>query len=582
MNSTIALVGNPNTGKSTLFNLLTGSSQHIGNWCGATVDAAKGYLKCGRHRAEVVDLPGIYSINPITKDEESTINYLQYNKIDLIVLVLDATGLERSLSLALDFLNKYNNVLICVNLIDEAYRRCIQIDFEKLESLLGSRVAAVSAATGEGVECLKMQMLNYSVRSKGCSLSPDEIYSSTVTNGCDVFDNLDRKIDKIVCGRLTGIPIMAMVMLGIFWLTIKGTNYPSIWLHNLFTQAERALYTITPPFLQGFLIESVFRTLAWIISVMLPPMAIFFPLFTLLEDFGFLPRMAFNADRLFKAVGVGGKNLLTMCMGFGCNAAGVVSARIIDSPKERLIAILTNNFIPCNGRFAGLLILSAVFISAGSGATLIVLTAVILSAVGVYLLVTLLLSRIIRGGEDRGFIMELPPYRKPKLKKIIQRSIKEKILYVLGRAVIAALPAGAVIWLLNAVCIGDVSAMEFIAENLDPAARLMGIDGCILAAFIIGLPANEIVLPIIIMFYTGSAGITEIGSLSEIGAVFAAHGWTVKTAVCTMVLFLNHFPCTTTLLTIHKETGSLGTTAAAFCIPTGVGVLLCCLINLVL
>lgn len=584
---TVVLVGNPNTGKSTIFNALTGSHQHTGNWSGKTVGNAAGVMEYKGTRYEIIDLPGIYSTNPLSADEKCAMDCIKSGKADVVVIVLDATCLERNLILALELSHICCNVIVCVNLMDEAKKKGIMVNTKKLSELLNLPVVAASARKGVGLEELKNEIHSHNTTCQKCECSVEYIYESCVENNCNAFLNKDRKIDRIVTGRIWGIPIMVALLCFILWLTIVGTNYPSAYLSSVFSEVEEYLMTLFEdyPLIRGLFVEGIFRTLSWVVAVMLPPMAIFFPLFTILEDFGYLPRIAFNADKIFKRVNAHSKMVLTMCMGFGCNAAGIVSTRIIESKKERLIAILTNNFVPCNGRFAGLIMLSSVFIAGGAfGSVKVTLTvaAAIMSGVAVTLIMSYILSNTLLKGEKSSFILEMPPYRQPQIKSIIERSIRERILYVLGRAVVVAAPAGAVIWLLQNITVGDISLLSYIADFLDPFAGLMGLDGYILTAFILGMPANEIVLPIVIMCYTGNSGLIEFENISELGMLLKDNGWTYVTALCTMIFSLNHFPCATTLMTIKKETKSLKWTAFAFILPTVTGIVLCILIKILL
>jgi ferrous iron transport protein B len=412
-----------------------------------------------------------------------------------------------------------------------------------------------------------------------------------VTNG-SADRRLDTRLDRIFTGRLTAYPVMLAFFALIFWITITGANYPSKLLSSLLFSLEKPLraaadFISLPPRVSGLIIDGAYRTLAWVVSVMLPPMAIFFPLFTLLEDAGYLPRIAYNLDRPFKKCNACGKQALTMCMGFGCNAAGVVGSRIIDSKKERLLAVLTNNFVPCNGRFPTLIALISMFfvfgVSGFTGGLLsaLSLTSVILLSVAVTLLVTKLISVTLLRGESSDFVFELPPYRPPQLARVIVRSVFDRTLHVLARSAAVAAPAGALIWILANTNIGGESLLAHGAAFLDPLGRLMGLDGVILLGFILGLPANEIVLPIILMIYTCGTSVSEITSTLAMREVLAAGGFTRASAVCMIIFTLMHFPCSTTLITIKKETGSIKWTLLAALIPTVVGMILCMLFNLV-
>lgn len=399
-------------------------------------------------------------------------------------------------------------------------------------------------------------------------------------------DKKDRKLDRIFTSRLTGFPIMLLGLLGIFWLTITGANYPSALLSRLLFGLEDRLALLfslagVPAVLTDVLLHGVYRVMAWVISVMLPPMAIFFPLFTLLEDFGYLPRVAFNLDRCFQSCSACGKQALTMCMGFGCNAAGVTGCRIIDSPRERLIAIITNNFVPCNGRFPTMLSIITLFLIGGAGGLTgsllgaCILVALIVLGVLMTFLVSRLLSATILKGVPSSFTLEMPPYRRPQILKVIVRSIVDRTLKVLGRAVISAAPAGLLIWVLaNVPLSGQTTLLTALTGFLDPFARRLGMDGCILTGFLLGLPANEIVVPIIIMTYMARGSLLEVEGV-QLMQLFTANGWTWITAVSTLLFSLMHWPCATTLLTIRKESGSLKWTLLSFLVPTVCGIILC-------
>jgi len=372
---------------------------------------------------------------------------------------------------------------------------------------------------------------------------------------------------------------MALGLAAVFWLTIIGANYPSSLLAAGLFALERQAATLfdtlgAPAWLTGFVWHGVYRGLAWVVAVMLPPMAIFFPMFTILENLGYLPRVAFNLDRLFQRVGAHGKQALTMSMGFGCNAAGVIACRVINSPRERLIAVLTNNFVPCNGRFPTLIMLSTVFVAAAfppamaSLAAAASLVGVVLVGVLVTLLVSWALSRTVLRGEASSFTLELPPYRRPNIGQILYASLIDRTLFVLWRAIVMAAPAGGLIWVLSHVTVGGTSLTVWIANALDPVGRALGLDGVILLAYVIAIPANEIVVPTILMAYAGSGMLVEIESLPALRSLLVdQHGWTLLTAVCLMLFSVLHNPCSTTIWTIHKETASAKWTMLGTLLP---------------
>lgn len=377
---------------------------------------------------------------------------------------------------------------------------------------------------------------------------------------------------------------MFSLLMIVFWITIFGANYFSDFLIKIFSYGEiflRQLFVFfnASTFLSGMLIDGMYRTLAWVVAVMLPPMAIFFPLFTILEDFGLLPRIAFNLDGMFKKFGAHGKQSLTMCMGFGCNAAGIISCRIIDSKREKLIAILTNNFVPCNGRFPGLIILASMFVSGKfiSLKTALIISMIIIFSIILTLIVSKILSQTILKGAPSFFILELPPYRTPKFSQILIRTLFDKTFFVLLRAIAVAIPAGIFIWLSANLKLGSLTIMQNLINFLDPLGKIMHLDGTILSAFLLGMPANEIVFPLIIMGYEKNCALTPIENFSNIKEILISNGWQLRTIISTIIFYLSHFPCTTTLLTIKKETGSFKWTAIAFILPMLLGFLLCIL-----
>jgi ferrous iron transport protein B len=682
----VALAGNPNTGKSTVFNALTGLRQHTGNWPGKTVTRAEGGFRYQNSAYKLVDLPGTYSLLSASVDEEVARDFILFGRPDCTIVVLDATALERNLNLALQILEITDRVVICLNLMDEARRKGIRIDHRRLADELGVPVVPTAARYQQGLDELTdtvagvvqgripthprrvkvsgavqealdrlvpaitgaypdlpnprwvaMRLLDgdYAVRQavSGGELGRDggtaplspppaaaEVLSRSDvlqrTLGSGFRDDLvgalfaaaeeiagrclqkagagrlrfETWLDRVVTSRLWGLPIMFVGLALVFWLTVSGANYPSRLIASGLFGLERlgaGLFTSIglPGWLTGLVWHGTWRALAWVVAVMLPPMAIFFPIFTILEDFGYLPRVAFNLDRFFKAAGAHGKQALTMSMGFGCNAAGIIATRIIDSPRERLIAILTNNFVPCNGRFPTLIMLATIFVGAhfsrafASAAAAGAVVLVVLVGVIVTLVVSAFLSRTVLKGEPSSFTLELPPYRRPNIRQIIYTSLIDRTLFVLWRAIIMAAPAGALIWTLSAISVGGHSLTSYLAGGLDPLGRAIGLDGVILLAYIIALPANEIVVPTILMAYTGSGMMIEFSSLTQLRDVLVTgQGWTLLTAVSLMLFSLLHNPCSTTILTMWKETRSKKWTVVGALMPLGIAFAVCFLV----
>lgn len=593
----VALAGNPNVGKSTVFNAMTGLRQHTGNWAGKTVSNAQGYAAYGQQGYVMVDIPGCYSLHTHSAEEEAAREFICSGAADVVAVVCDAVCLERNMGLALQIMELTDNVVICVNLMDEAAKKRIRIDLKGLQDRLGVPVIGTSAREGIGIEGLYQAINAAAARQKSdsreycCPQGADragELCRGLITYEDSGYMTADRKKDKLFTGKLTAVPIMFLLLLGTFWLTIIGANYPSELLRRFFSFLEGKLMgglvrAGAPALFREMLVYGVYRVVAWIAAVMLPPMAIFFPLFTIMEDSGYLPRVAFNLDKCFRKCNACGKQSLTMCMGFGCNAAGVTGCRIIDSPRERLIAIITNSFVPCNGRFPTLMAIIAMFFIGGEAGignsflSALVLAGFIILGIGMTFFVSWLLSVTMLKGMPSFFALELPPYRRPQIGRIAVRSVCDRTIFVLARAMAAAAPAGLIIWLMANVRVHDVTVLSYLADALNPLARMMGLDGVILLAFILGMPANEIVVPIIIMAYLSRGTLTDISDYNILKQLLTENGWTWVTAVSTMLFSLFHWPCATTCMTIRKETGSLKWTLAAILIPTLLGVTACML-----
>lgn len=678
-NRIIALAGNPNVGKSTVFNALTGLHQHTGNWPGKTVSNASGYFTFNNLTYKIYDLPGIYSILAHSEEEFVARDFICFGGSDVVVIVCDAGCLMRNLNLVLQVCEITDKVVVCVNLLDEAKKKKIDVDLNKLSDLLGVRVVGTSARSNVGLDELlsnidltfgesrKSKKVRYnqyvedaikvisdaiilddsSINKRWVALNLlrddgllrdkieqelmidlsdekidnsikqartllldgditiseiDDVLTESINNEASLISSKvvsylnedyakkDRRLDKILTKKSTGIPIMIILFAFIFWLTITGSNYPSMLLQSVLFKFENVLFNFfsylhIPNFVNEALTHGVYRVLAWVVSVMLPPMALFFPLFTILEDIGYLPRIAFNVDGIFKKCKTCGKQALTMTMGFGCNAVGVSGCRIIDSPRERLIAILTNSFVPCNGRFPILISIITMFLVGVEGgfwnSLLGVLILMMVIGFGIFMtfVTSSVLSKTLLKGVPSSFTLELPPYRRPQYGKVIVRSIFDRTLFVLGRAITVAIPAGLVIWCLANININGGSLLSILSNVLDPLGKLLGMDGVILLAFILAFPANEIVIPIIIMSYMSTGNLVDISNLSTLREVLVSNGWTWVTAVSVMLFSLMHWPCSTTCLTVKKETSSIKWTILSIVIPTFCGVVICLIFN---
>lgn len=678
-NRIIALAGNPNVGKSTVFNALTGLHQHTGNWPGKTVSNASGYFTFNNLTYKIYDLPGIYSILAHSEEEFVARDFICFGDSDVVVIVCDAGCLMRNLNLVLQVCEITDKVVVCVNLLDEAKKKKIDVDLNKLSDLLGVRVVGTSARSNVGLDELlsnidltfgesrKSKKVRYnqyvedaikvisdaiilddsSINKRWVALNLlrddgllrdkieeelmidlsdekidnsikqartllldgditiseiDDVLTESINNEASLISSKvvsylnkdyakkDRRLDKILTKKSTGIPIMIILFAFIFWLTIAGSNYPSMLLQGVLFKFENVLFNFfsylhIPNFVNEALTHGVYRVLAWVVSVMLPPMALFFPLFTILEDIGYLPRIAFNVDGIFKKCKTCGKQALTMAMGFGCNAVGVSGCRIIDSPRERLIAILTNSFVPCNGRFPILISIITMFLVGVEGgfwnSLLGVLILMMVIGFGIFMtfVTSSVLSKTLLKGVPSSFTLELPPYRRPQYGKVIVRSIFDRTLFVLGRAITVAIPAGLVIWCLANININGGSLLSILSNVLDPLGKLLGMDGVILLAFILAFPANEIVIPIIIMSYMSTGNLVDISNLSTLREVLVSNGWTWVTAVSVMLFSLMHWPCSTTCLTVKKETSSIKWTILSIVIPTFCGVVICLIFN---
>lgn len=619
----IILIGNPNVGKSTIFNRLTGLNQHTGNWTGKTVDTCHSNFTYQHQKFELIDLPGTYSLNSLTEEEQVTTNYIINEDYDMALVIADATNLEKSLNLIFQTLEITKKVIVVINIIDEASKKGIIINSKKLSKILDVPIVLTDARKNIGINKLLDTIINYQDNSSFV-LKYNELIENYLINlnNLDRYNKLryleknedlkeeiimnilekskslvkevvrytnndynkkDKFLDKLLTSKITGIPIMFGLLFLCLYLTISLSNYPSTFLFKTFNFLENKIFYLFNLFLPlnitNLLVLGIYKTTTWIISVMLPPMIIFFPLFAILEEYGFLPRIAFNMDYLFSKCNASGKQCLTMLMGFGCNAVGCSNSRIMESKREKLLAILTNVFVPCNGRFPSIIALISLFLATNSILSSFYLTLFITLSIFMTFLVSKILSKTLLKGYSSTNILELPSYRRPKIIKLIIKTIVEKVLTILKRTIIISIPTSLFLYLITNLNINNNSILSLISHIFNSFGNLIGLDGMIILAFILGFPANEIVLPILLMGYLRTNSLVEYENLEVLKNILINNGWTILTSINFIILSLFHFPCSTTILTIKKETNSLKWTIISFLLPTFIGIILCILIK---
>lgn len=550
----ILLCGNPNVGKSSIYNKLTSSHEHTGNWTGKTVDIAKSKIKNTVYN--LIDLPGIYSLSSLSDEEIIAKDILINTNYKKIIYVMDSSNIERNMNLLLQILEINKNVILCLNMIDEIDKKGIEIDVDLLSDILGIDIVCTSVNKNIGFDKLISlldnsrisnfnYLYNYDNENRINKLS-NEISSRVVKR------NKKKKVslfDKLLTNKISSVILMLMMLFVIFFITLVLANYPSNLLSALFNKIELLLN------IKSSLITCIYRVVTFIISVMFPPLVIFFFLFSCLEESGLLPRIAFNLDIVCNKCNCHGKQVLSICSGFGCNACAVVGTRIIDSKRDRLLAILTNSFIPCNGRFPFLITIISIFMSDNYLIAATYLVLFISFSIFLSFIVTYLLSKTILKGYPGFFVLELPDYRRINIKKVFVNSFIYKSLSILKKTIIVSILAGIIIWTLNNIFINDISLYIRLIHFIDPLSRLLGLDGVILSSFILGLPANEIVMPLIMMGYMNSNNIIDISDINVIKNILLVNGWNIKTAICSILFCLIHYPCGTTLLTIKSEVG---------------------------